>query len=671
MKWEVTMMNSKRSLFNTSVFKADLKRFWPAAVLLAVMMTIVDWITVYQEWIVPGKNGYGQGMDYFISDTLWSFHNAATVFFTVLITLIVFFYLFSRYACNFEHAMPVTRGELFLTRSITAYLFCTVPQLTAAVLVLPELLRHQSERPHLPVLFAVILVMPLFQTAAAVFCVMLTGHFISAAVGYFLLNYGGFFLSMLSGYIKEIFVYGYNGPDSYEALLSPSIGLSEMAKNTKVIAVFFSVLAVLGLLLFFFSFLLYKKRSLERAGHMFAFNCLAPVARWIAVIFGGLTASYIVCGALDLSRGMFAAAFVFFALIAIIVAPMAIRKSARIFRPGLFIEWAAGSAIIVALLFGLSGLAEKRLLVKPGDVSSVMAGSAFGMQLDDPEDIRKITDIQAIAVANKSEYRRYGERAFGYGGNPRSNESGERACDLYLEYTLKNGKTVCCNYALPVNDETLAPDGCLGRLAELETPERFFDAVFPGLTEENISAPVLVDRTDGDTTVTTYQLTAEEAMRVVDSFRSEVRDGEFPFRSTEVAMNAGYYGGDMGYTISVEDGMNAGYYDGNNGSTIGESTPLIDRITDPGPGTYWFVPLNYSVSAGEYKRIAKTDLTYYNYMILSSGTVGIPWMDPSYADGRSSVELSFSLNITGDGATVRLLEELTADKGDSSSRIMH
>ncbi|MCR5783317.1 MAG: hypothetical protein K6G90_11365 [Clostridia bacterium] len=645
-------MNSKRSLFNTSVFKADLKRFWPAAVLLTVMMTIVDWLTVYQEWIAPRKNGYEQDADFFVSNTLWSFHNAATVFFTVLITLILFFYLFSRYACNFEHAMPVTRGELFLTRGITAYLFCTVPQLTAAVLVLPELLRHPSERPHLPVLFAAILVMPLFETAAAIFCVMLTGHFISAAAAYMLLNFGGFFFSLLSGYIKEIFVYGYNGQEGYEAVLSPPVELPEMAKSVKVMAVFLLLMTVLGLLLFFFSFLLYKKRSLECAGNMFAFKCLAPVARWIAVIFGGLTAAYIVCGALDLSRGMFAAAFVFFAFIAIIVAQMAIRKSARIFRPGLFIEWAVGSAVIVALLFGLSGLAEKRLLVKPGDVSSVMAGSAFGMQLDDQEDIRTITEIQSIAVANKREYRRYCETAFGYGGNPRSNESGERACDLYLEYTLKNGKTVCCNYALPVNDETLAPDGCLGRLAELETPERFFDAVFPGLTEENISAPVLVDRTDGDTTVTTYQLTAEEAMRVVDSFRSEVRDGEFPFRSAEVAINAGYYGGDPGITI-------------------GEYASLIDRITDPGPGTYWFVPLNYSVSAGEYKRIAKKDLTYYNYMILSSGTVGIPWMDPSYADGRSSVELSFSLNITGNGATVRLLEELTSDKGDSSLRIMH
>lgn len=650
MKWEVTMMNSKRSLFNKSVFRADLKRFWPAAVLLAVMMTIVDWITVYQEWIDRGNAGYDSS--FFISDTLWGFHNVATVVFSVLITLIIFFYLFSRYACNFEHAMPVTRGELFLTRCITAYLFCAIPQLTAAVLVLPELLRHSSERPHLPVLFAVILVMPLFETAAAVFCVILTGHFVSAAAAYMLLNFGGFFFSLLSGYVKEIFVYGYNGQGGYEAVLSPPVELPEMARSVKVMAVFLSLLTVLGLFLFFFSFLLYKKRSLECAGDMFAFNCLAPVARWIAVIFGGLAAAYIVYGALDLSRGKFAAAFVFFALLVIIVAQMAIRKTARIFRPGLFIEWAVGSAVIVALMFGLSGIAENRLAVKPEDVSSVTAGSAFGMQLDDPEDIRTITEIQAIAIANKREYRRYGVRVFGRSGNPRANESGERACDLYLEYTLKNGKTVFCLYPLPVNEATIAPDGCLGRLAELETPERFFETVFPGLTEETISVPVFVDRTDDDTTVTTYQLTAEEAMRVVDSFKTEVREGAFPFRSAEVAMNAGYYGGDMGITI-------------------GEYASLIDRINDPEQDSYWYVSLNYSVPAEEYKLIAKKDLSYYNYMVISSGTVGVPWTDPSLAEGSLSVEMSSYLNFRSDGATTRLLEELTAVKGDASSRIIH
>ena len=652
MKWEVTTMNSKRSLFNKSVFRADLKRFWPAAVMLAVMMTIVDWITVYQEWIAPFKKGYGQDTEFFISDTLWSFHNVATVVFSVLITLIIFFYLFSRYACNFEHSMPVTRGELFLTRCITAYLFCAIPQLTAAVLVLPELLRHPSERPHLPVLFAVILVMPLFETAAAVFCVMLTGHFISAAAAYMLLNFGGLFFSLLSGYIKEIFVYGYNGQGGYEALLSPPVELPEMARSVKVMAVFLSLLTVLGLFLFFFSFLLYKKRSLECAGDMFAFNCLAPVARWIAVIFGGLAAAYIVYGALDLSRGKFAAAFVFFALLVIIVAQMAIKKTARIFRPGLFIEWAVGSAVIVALMFGLSGIAENRLAVKPEDVSSVTAGSAFGMQLDDPEDIRTITEIQAIAIANKNGYRRYGEKVFGRGGNPRANESGENACDLYLEYTLKNGKTVFCLYPLPVNEATIAPDGCLGRLAELETPERFFETVFPGLTEETISVPVFVDRTDEDTTVTTYQLTAEEAMRVVDSFKSEVRSGEFPFRSAEVAMNAGYYGGDPGITI-------------------GEYESLIDRINDPEQYSYWYVSLNYSVPAEEYKLIAKKDLSYYNYMVISSGTVGVPWTDPSLADGSLSVEMDSYLNFRSDCATTQLLEELTATKSNSSSQLMN
>ena len=121
-------MKSKTSFFNRTVFKKNMTLYWPIWVcyLLYGMVKVPGqlWSRLQQQ---TDMTAYAR--DYALYNSLrLEVDVAAIAIMAVVCGMALFGYLFTQKNAYMIHALPVTRGELYVTNMISGLCFLLIPQ---------------------------------------------------------------------------------------------------------------------------------------------------------------------------------------------------------------------------------------------------------------------------------------------------------------------------------------------------------------------------------------------------------------------------------------------------------------------------------------------------------------------------------------------------------------
>lgn len=295
-------MKSKTSFFNRTVFKKNMTLYWPIWVcyLLYGMVKVPGqlWSRLQQQ---TDMTAYAR--DYALYNSLrLEVDVAAIAIMAVVCGMALFGYLFTQKNAYMIHALPVTRGELYVTNMISGLCFLLIPQaLVFLVTVVLCLLQGIASVQFLGLWFLSVMGIAFFLYATVCFCVMFTGQLFALPVYFLAVNYEAFAFSSGARYVIGYLGYGLGMNTVPEFLilriLSPMNYLYNNVRfvfrqsynqetdlmsgvlsyrGLRVLAAYVAAAVVIYLIAYY----CYKKRRIESAGDLISFNWVKPLFRW-------------------------------------------------------------------------------------------------------------------------------------------------------------------------------------------------------------------------------------------------------------------------------------------------------------------------------------------------------------------------------------------------------
>lgn len=493
-------MKSKTSCFNFTLFRKNVTLYWPiwTIYLLALLYVIPGSLWLRFQYILKWNQEISQSEAYGVVGNVLDLQTGLLIVcaMALLTGMAVFHYLFQSRSANMMHAFPVTRGELYVTNLITGLVFLIVPLILTFLLGVMVCLGFGA--PHVEYLGIWLLVMiayAVFMFSMVVFCAMLTGQLFAIPVYFFVLNLIYVGICVLVRLVVVSMGYGL----SFEGLrmfgaswLSPlyyllrrvffrvHYVLDEVDRNYhcdgitlvggQAVAIYFAV----GLLLFVLSYLLYRKRQVEKAGDLVVFSCLKPVLRWGVGIGIGVFLAWFGEGVVHDALNHFSIVFylvewILFGALGFLIAEMFVQKKFKVFSKRLLGEGAAFLVLMLAI-FGVNyyeAYRETCYIPDADQIESASVDDYISVKVTGDE-IDSILEVHRLAVENRDVMREY-------------DSSDEESRWFSITYQLKNGKTVSRCYDYPIKDETME---LTEKLLALESdPEHFVQGFLPKLYE--------------------------------------------------------------------------------------------------------------------------------------------------------------------------------------------
>ena len=184
-------MQSKISCFNKTIFKKNLTRFWPFAVLYGLYLIVAHPMVLYLSLVTNRIEDGGVQPTEIVGDHFMGMTEPISVFLvTVVIAIAVFSYLYQSRSANMMHAFPVTRTELFVTNYLSGLALLVIPQTLAALASnLVILGKANSMIWTVWAWFGITVGETIFFYSFACLMVMFTGQLLSAALFYMIWNF--------------------------------------------------------------------------------------------------------------------------------------------------------------------------------------------------------------------------------------------------------------------------------------------------------------------------------------------------------------------------------------------------------------------------------------------------------------------------------------------------
>ncbi len=589
-------MRSQKYSRDLALIRSDLRRCWPLAAAIFVIEAIALPLTFYIEML--GKANYFDSSDWY-GDSIVLIRLLICCVFVFMLApasaLAVFNHYYRSDSAAATAALPVKRSELFFTKLISSYLLLAMPGAASFLLSLPSLISIGLAKATVNLAVTTLLI-PLLFLSIALLCMTLTGHAFASVVAYAVVN-GWYVVTamMISGF-SNTYVYGEPGDamtGDLFAVLSPiyymfihsddSAGTLGSPSDALIYTVIIIVCIVAA---FYFD----KKRKLERTEEMAAFGFIGMAGRLICAFFGGATSAFLlttIFGAQKLA--FFIPIFVTFAFIFITAAQMIIKKSPRVFKGRLFIEWAALCAVVICATAAISVAARDRV-PDISSVETVCVNADYAIYARDEAETDAIIALHQKAVDNRKSI------TSNINGNTRH---------MQIRYTLKNGSEITRSYNIPTSDET----GIYADLLAMQNdPERFLYAIFHCDPDDikPLSSSVHIWSENFDRQ---RDFNAEETGKLIGHFRDAIMDGKYtPTQLVTLNERGGNDLTEITITFELKDGkripdISNGYYDYNNMFNLEE---FFTDSEDPGKPTYqlsltlWDQPAREYGSLGNY-----------------------------------------------------------------------
>ena len=469
-------MRSATSCFNLTLYQKNLSRFWPIWALYGLIWLFLLPISILNESRWWDSARAAQRPLQFLEGG--SAGLAMALIFGLLSAMAVFSYLYNSRSAGLMHTLPLKREGLFLTNYLSGLSCFLLPNLAVFVLSLAaEALAGAVNAGSLCMWLTVQSLLCFFFYSFAVFCAMFTGHILALPAFYGILNILAAGLAYLFDALAGAFVYGYAGiPRLSEAAvwLSPALRLTYTLNliypgGNGVYVQFYGLHVVLlyalaGLILTGLALLVYRRRSLERAGDIVSVGWVRPVFKYGVGACAAVALGSFLYGMFLYSLPENAWTLLSFLLLCgaagYFVAEMLLRKRFWVFRrswKGCLVLLGCLTALVCVLEFDLTGF-ERRV---PGSdqVASVQIGDVrsapyddlnyTSLNLSDPADLALVEQLHRAIVAEKDRF----DQADDYGAVQLTDGlyvETSSSVSVWLDYTLNTGGRVLRRYSLPV-----------------------------------------------------------------------------------------------------------------------------------------------------------------------------------------------------------------------------
>lgn len=489
-------MKSKQSLFDGTVFKKTVCRFWPLWAAYFVLWLIIlplqglmD-IQLGRIYAESGIRNYGYVNNFANRTVPNSVEGVLTlaVVFGVLAAMAVFSHLYNARSANLFGSLPIRREGLFATHYLAGLSGLLVPNVVIFLLTLiVEGLGGCVCMRGLLFWLAVSCGECFFFYSMAVFCGMFTGHLLALPAFYAILNMFAYGVAGLLYMTLNSFYYGFAGfsPWAEKAIrwLTPVIALGqnvrsswEFPPNTTGVGDAFDyysqqilrlyglgtvgIYALAGVALVVCAFLLYRARRMESAGDVVSVRPMKPVFKYgvaicVGMVFGVGTAWMVGMGS---SETLLMASILVWGVIGYFAAQMLLDKSFKVFHKWRGAVAVAGvfGALFLVVGFDLTGFETR--VPSAADVKSVYVsglsvvnydddGDRVSLDVSDPDQIALLVALHQAAVEQRDWAR--------------ATSSGSDSTTVWvdLEYTLNNGSTLSRSYRVVLNRADIGREG--------------------------------------------------------------------------------------------------------------------------------------------------------------------------------------------------------------------
>lgn len=363
-------------------------------------------------------------------------------FYALLCACCCFGYLHKTRSAYMLHGLPVTRNSLFLTNYTSGLLFALVPYLVIlgiSIAVAPGMDGALEA-------FGIMMLQFVFYYGLAVFCMMLSGTTAAGAVIYFLLNYLAALLGSLILAVVQPMICGLRYTGAGYLCFSPAVYYlynelgDKMAQWGYLLAI-----AGAGVVLSVCAWLMYRRRRLETAGDVIAYEPAKPIAKYLFTLLIsmtlGLLLHLIVFGNFSGGSGKNLAELIVCLLIGGLLgyfgAEMLLKKSLRVFRGKAFLGFAAYALVLSLCLVGVNCdlLGIEGYMPEAGEIQSVSIdmNTDLDIVLTQQEDFQQVLQIHEGLYQREKELRNADEWAQN---------------TVNITYKLKSGKTVYRQYEM-------------------------------------------------------------------------------------------------------------------------------------------------------------------------------------------------------------------------------
>lgn len=438
-----------------------------------IILTVIGTLLLCPGYLLIEVNKYHDRMSkafYELNSAISFFGVAACVvgaIGVVVYNIINFSYLYSKKSSDVFHALPLTRTQLLLARSLAGFVSVMIPVLIGYIAVLSIVLFIPwiiADLEILAVHFMYNIFVMLIAWSMSLLFMICAGTVFDFALSIGIIN-GGLliFPHILSVFAESfLFGYGYSVPDSLLKCSSPiyyyafTIGdfmnreseyrigyaykkppLFNLNEVTAII-----VTVVLLAVLLTASILLYKRRNAEKAGNAYAFKFIYIISNLLLSFEVGFGVG-VIFSDLELSSPIFWIFSIIGALIASVAFGAISERGFKTYKKSLVIGGASAAVILIlTACFAVDVIGYENRVPNSDKVLSVKADvQGFTIELAG-KDVSYVTDLhEKIIKEYDTAYQKMEEKSLEYGYN------------IYyanLEYTLKNGTKIRRNYtAIP------------------------------------------------------------------------------------------------------------------------------------------------------------------------------------------------------------------------------
>lgn len=473
-------MQSKISCFNKTIFKKNLTRFWPFAVIYGVYLMMVHPMVTYLE-ISNHAQRYSETQPWqIVGDHFIDMTEPVSVFFAaIVIAIAVFSYLYQSRSANMIHAFPVTRTELFVTNYLSGLALMVIPQLLAALATnLVIIGKANSMIWAVWAWFGITLGETIFFYSFASFIVMFTGQLLAAGLFYMIWNFLYVATVALINVVGDLMIYGLNGqliskirhPLFPVAYLLGNVGFYvDGSANIYHVQGISSLLIYAGAGLIFaaLAWYIYQKRRIECAGDFLSMKWTMPVFRWGTAIIvgaaGALCWTYL-SGEYTSQNRMVTKFVIFLVLCAAVmffVAEMFIEKSFRVLKKRIAVECVTCVAVLIVgvslLQFDVFGI--ESYVPQTEEIQHVALWGNGNVNFEDASDVEKVRALHKLIIDHRKDQKAQMQNGvmeqtavFDDAGEMVLEENAYYSDYITITYTLKNGKNVSRYYRIVTND---------------------------------------------------------------------------------------------------------------------------------------------------------------------------------------------------------------------------
>lgn len=456
-------MKSRTSSYKRTLFLKNVTRFMPFWGLYTLCLLLGLAILVGSR----GDHSFYFAMNMASCARLMSIVNLV---YAMLAAQLLFGDLYDSRMCNGLHALPMRREEIFMVNVVSGISFSLFPTLFMALISLPMMLGTvvvNGWQISLLWLLAANLEF-LFFFGLAVLCAFVAGNRFSMIVIYGILNIGSLLLGLMVDTLYLPMLKGVGTTRSWYTYLCPVAHMAEtplmiVQRTSREMPGTFTIqpswsylwiCAAISIVCLLAALVMYRRRSLERAGEFIVIRMLKPV---FMVLFSIAMATGFEMVSLIFLDGRFGIVFSMVGLaVGWFVSLMLLEKSTRIFNKKTIL----GGAVLLAvmgstfLIVSMDLLGIESWVPDPDQVASVRVSSGYNYyddyrfenednRITDPEEIALVTRLHQLALEANIDQSEdsYDYRAtYGYYYVPHREDSERYTDPVSIEYVMKNGR---------------------------------------------------------------------------------------------------------------------------------------------------------------------------------------------------------------------------------------